>query len=122
MNVVTQEQEVRAMSELQSVARLKIHDGKFDEFKRLQAQCAELVRTKDTGTLQYESYINSSWDSEQHRAASLKDQSDEYSSLDAIFQEWTNTQIQVVVYKLLAEAAPDREADDEAFETGTPAV
>jgi quinol monooxygenase YgiN len=47
------------MSELQSVARLKIHDGKFDEFKRLQAQCAELVRTKDTGTLQYEAYINS---------------------------------------------------------------
>jgi len=46
------------MSELQSVARLKIHDGKFDEFKRLAAKCAELVRTKDTGTLQYELYIN----------------------------------------------------------------
>jgi quinol monooxygenase YgiN len=47
------------MSELQSVARLKIHDGKLDEFKRLAAKCAELVRTKDTGTLQYEQYINS---------------------------------------------------------------
>jgi hypothetical protein len=42
------------MSELQCVARLKIHDGKLDEFKRL----AELVRTKDTGTLQYELYIS----------------------------------------------------------------
>ncbi len=47
------------MSELQCVARLKIHDGKLYEFKRLTAKCAELVRTKDTGTLQYELYINS---------------------------------------------------------------
>jgi quinol monooxygenase YgiN len=47
------------MSELQSVARLKIHDGKLDEFKRLAAKCAELVRTKDTGTLQYEQYLDS---------------------------------------------------------------
>jgi quinol monooxygenase YgiN len=47
------------MSELQCLARLKIHDGKLDEFKRFAAKCAELVRTKDTGTLQYEQYINS---------------------------------------------------------------
>lgn len=47
------------MSELQSVARLKIHDDKLDEFKRLATKCAELVRTKDTGTLQYELYFNS---------------------------------------------------------------
>ncbi|HEU5235781.1 MAG TPA: hypothetical protein VFU37_01490 [Pyrinomonadaceae bacterium] len=47
------------MGELQSFARLKIDDGKLDEFKRLAAKCAELVRTKDTGTLQYEQYINS---------------------------------------------------------------
>src|SRR6478672_4356275 len=47
------------MSELQCVARLKIHDGKLDEFKHLAAKCAELVRTKDTGTLQYELYFNS---------------------------------------------------------------
>lgn len=30
------------MSELQRVARLKIHDGKLDEFKCLAAKCAEL--------------------------------------------------------------------------------
>ena len=47
------------MSELQCVARLKIHDGKLDEFKRLAPKCPELVRTKDTGTLQYELYFNS---------------------------------------------------------------
>ena len=39
------------MSELQCVARLKIHDGKLDEFKRLAPKCPELVRTKDSGTL-----------------------------------------------------------------------
>jgi quinol monooxygenase YgiN len=32
--------------------------GKFEEFKRLSAQCMEIVRTKDTGTLQYDSYFN----------------------------------------------------------------
>jgi hypothetical protein len=32
------------MSELQCVATLKIHDGKLDEFKRLAAKCAELLR------------------------------------------------------------------------------
>ena len=46
------------MSELQCIARLRIHDGKLDEFKRLAATCAHLVRTKDTGTLQYELYLN----------------------------------------------------------------
>ena len=47
------------ISEIQGIARLKIHDGKLDEFKRLSAKCMELVRTKDTGTLQYETYFNS---------------------------------------------------------------
>ena len=46
------------VSELQCFARLKIHDGRLDEFKRLSAKCAEIVRTKDTGTLQYEQYFN----------------------------------------------------------------
>lgn len=46
------------MSELQCIARLRIHPGKLDEFKRLNAVCDEIVRTKDTGTLQYEHYFN----------------------------------------------------------------
>ena len=37
----------------------KIHHGKLDEFEHLAARCVELVRTKDTGTLQYELYFNS---------------------------------------------------------------
>ena len=46
-------------SEIQGIARLKIHPGKLEEYKRLSAKCMELVRTKDTGTLQYELYFNS---------------------------------------------------------------
>jgi quinol monooxygenase YgiN len=47
------------MSELLCIARLKIHEGKLDEFKDLAAKCVELVRTKDTWTLQYDLYFNS---------------------------------------------------------------
>jgi quinol monooxygenase YgiN len=50
--------EAGAVSELQGIARFKIHEGKLEEFKRLSAQCMEIVRTKDTGTLQYEIYLN----------------------------------------------------------------
>ena len=46
------------MSELQGIARFKFHGGKLEEFKRLAAQCMEIVRTKDTGTLQYDVYFN----------------------------------------------------------------
>lgn len=41
-----------------TIGALKIHDGKPDEFERLAAKCTELVRTKDTGTLQYELYLD----------------------------------------------------------------
>jgi len=50
--------EAGAVSELQGIARFKIHEGKLEEFKRLSAQCMEIVRTNDTGTLQYKSYFN----------------------------------------------------------------
>jgi quinol monooxygenase YgiN len=46
------------MSELQGIARFKFHQGKLEQFKRLSAQCMEIVRTQDTGTLQYEVYFN----------------------------------------------------------------
>jgi quinol monooxygenase YgiN len=50
--------EVGAVSELQGIARFKFHEGKVEEFKRLSAQAMEIVRTKDTGTLQYDTYFN----------------------------------------------------------------
>jgi quinol monooxygenase YgiN len=50
--------QARATGELLGIARFLIHEGKLEEFKRLSAQCLEIVRTKDTGTLQYETYFN----------------------------------------------------------------
>ena len=35
------------MSELHAIARLKIHHGKLEEFKRLAVKCMESVRTRD---------------------------------------------------------------------------
>ena len=49
--------EARAASELQGIARFMIHEGKLEEFRRVSAQCIEIVRTKDIGTLQYEIYF-----------------------------------------------------------------
>jgi quinol monooxygenase YgiN len=46
------------VSELLGIARFKFHEGKLEEFKRLSAQAMEIVRTKDTGTLQYDIYFN----------------------------------------------------------------
>lgn len=49
---------VKKSSELLGIARFKIHEGKLEEFKRLSAECMKIARTKDTGTLQYDIYIN----------------------------------------------------------------
>jgi len=46
------------VSELLGIARFRIHEGKVDEYKRLSAQAMEIVRTKDPGTLQYDTYLN----------------------------------------------------------------
>ena len=46
------------MSEIQGIARQKINPGKLDEFKRLAAECMRVAREKDTGTLQYDFYLN----------------------------------------------------------------
>jgi quinol monooxygenase YgiN len=46
------------MGEIVGIARFKFHDGKLDEYKRLSAQAMEIVKTKDTGTLQFDTYLN----------------------------------------------------------------
>ena len=46
------------MSEIQGVGRIKFHEGKVEEFKRLSAQSIDIARAKDTGTLQYDVYFN----------------------------------------------------------------
>lgn len=48
----------RAIGELQGIARFRFREGKAEEFKRLSAQAMEIVKSKDTGTLQYDLYFN----------------------------------------------------------------
>jgi quinol monooxygenase YgiN len=47
-----------AATELQAIVRFRFHDGDAEEFKRLSSLCMEIVRTQDTGTLQYDTYFN----------------------------------------------------------------
>jgi quinol monooxygenase YgiN len=46
------------VNELRGIGWFMFHEGELAEFKRLAAQCMEIVRTKDTGTLQYDIYFN----------------------------------------------------------------
>ena len=46
------------MGELQGIVRFTFHPGKVEEFKRLSAECLEVVRAEDEGTLQYDTYFN----------------------------------------------------------------
>ena len=46
------------MDEIKGIARAKIRPGKLDEYKRLCMEAMEIVRTRDTGTLQYEIFFN----------------------------------------------------------------
>jgi quinol monooxygenase YgiN len=46
------------VTELIGIARFKIHEGMFDEFERLSAEAMEIVRTKEPGTLQYDTYFD----------------------------------------------------------------
>src|SRR4029079_14856611 len=47
-----------ATTELQAIVRFRFHDGDVEEFKRLSAQCMEIVRAQDTGTLQSDTFFN----------------------------------------------------------------
>jgi quinol monooxygenase YgiN len=46
------------MNEILGIARMKIFDGKLEEFKRISNQARDIVRTKDIGTLQYDVFLN----------------------------------------------------------------
>ena len=48
----------RSLDEIKGIARVKVHPGKLDEWKRLTEQAMEIVRTRDPGTLQYEVFFN----------------------------------------------------------------
>jgi quinol monooxygenase YgiN len=46
------------MSEIEGIARLRIHPGKLEEFKSLQMECMAIARTRDSGTLQYDIFFS----------------------------------------------------------------
>jgi quinol monooxygenase YgiN len=43
---------------IQVTARAAIHEGKLEEFNVLAAQCMRTVREQDSGTLQYDWFLN----------------------------------------------------------------
>jgi quinol monooxygenase YgiN len=47
-----------AVREIQGIGRFKFGEGELEQFKALSAQLMEIVRSKDTGTVQYEIYFN----------------------------------------------------------------
>jgi quinol monooxygenase YgiN len=46
------------VDEIKGIARVKIHPGQVEAWKRLTREAMEIVRTKDRGTLQYEVFFN----------------------------------------------------------------
>jgi quinol monooxygenase YgiN len=46
------------MKSIQLTARAAIHEGKHEEFKVLAAECMRTVRERDSGTLQYDWFLN----------------------------------------------------------------
>jgi quinol monooxygenase YgiN len=46
------------VTELIGIARFKLNEGKLEEYQRLSAQAMEIVKTKEPGTLQYDTYFN----------------------------------------------------------------
>src|SRR6188508_2977340 len=46
------------MDEIKGIARVKFRPGQVEEWKRLSKEAMEIVRTRDSGTLQYEIFLN----------------------------------------------------------------
>lgn len=70
------------MDEIKGIARVKFHPGKLEEWKRLSQEAMKIVRTKDTGTLQYEIFFN-----EDESEALVFER---YSSADAALEHFAN--------------------------------
>ena len=100
------------MSELTGIARFRFHEGKVDEFKRLSAQALEIVRTKDSGTLQYDVYFNDDESEcvvlERYRDSEAAMQ--HASNLGDIFGAVLDT-VTVVHGEILGEASPELRAN-----------
>jgi quinol monooxygenase YgiN len=47
-----------SMSKIQASAKIKIPNGKLEEYKELIAEYISQIKEKDTGTLQFDCFIN----------------------------------------------------------------
>lgn len=47
-----------ASNEIHGTGRFVIREGQLEEFKRLAARCVEIVRTQDSGTLEYDFFLS----------------------------------------------------------------
>ncbi len=70
------------MSTIHVTAHLAIHDGKLDAFLSNADKCMEIVRDKDTGTLQYDWFLNPD-----KTACAVREQ---YRDSAAVFEHITN--------------------------------
>jgi quinol monooxygenase YgiN len=70
------------VGELIGIARFRFREGTLEEFKRLSAQAGEIVRAKDTGTLQYDLYFND----DQSECLNLE----RFRDSDALIEHFTN--------------------------------
>ncbi len=80
--IANESSEGRAVGEIQGVGWFKLDEGTLAEFNRLSSQCMEIVRTKDTGTLQYEVYVSD----DESEAIVLE----RYRDSDALIEHATN--------------------------------
>jgi quinol monooxygenase YgiN len=46
------------VGELMGIARFRFKEGRREEFERLAAQAMEIVKAKEPGTLQYDTFMN----------------------------------------------------------------
>jgi quinol monooxygenase YgiN len=58
-NVVLESEEATRMSHFEVRARLKVREGKLEQFKRQAAEMMRQTREKDTGTLAYDWFLSS---------------------------------------------------------------
>jgi quinol monooxygenase YgiN len=70
------------MDEIEVTARLAIHDGKFETFQEVARACLVSVREKDTGTLQYDWFLN-----ENQTVCTVRER---YQESDAVLQHVAN--------------------------------
>ena len=71
------------MNEIKGIARVRFHPGKVEEWKRLTKKAMEIVRTKDSGTLQYEIFFNA----DESEAIVFE----RYRDADAAIEHFSNT-------------------------------